>query len=104
MRLHRWGLFHCVRQPIVSCASRHNSDAAGAAPPRGVTLLSFEDDRDRRRKADSNVDGDTSARPGKKRKRRSEPGEIGNALRSIYDKTVGEPIPSEMLDLLGKLG
>jgi hypothetical protein len=69
-----------------------------------VTLLSFEDDRDRRRKADHSVDGDASARPAKKRRKRSEPGEIGHALRSIYDNTVGEPIPREMLDLLGKLG
>jgi hypothetical protein len=66
--------------------------------------LSFEDDRDRRRKADHPVDGDVSARPARKRRRRSEPGEVGQALRSIYNSTVGEPIPPEMLDLLGKLG
>lgn len=71
--------------------------------PRGVMPLSFEDDRDRRRRADSSFDGDAPARTGKKRKRRSEPGEVGQALRSIYDRTVGEPIPTEMLDLLGKL-
>lgn len=29
---------------------------------------------------------------------------VGHALRSIYQKTVDEAIPSEMLDLLGKLG
>ena len=66
--------------------------------------MSFEDDRERRRKADQPVNGDASARPGKRRRKRSEPGEIGQALRSIYDSTVGEPIPREMLDLLGKLG
>lgn len=32
----------------------------------------------------------------------SEP-EIGRALRSVYDETVSEAIPSEMLDLLGRL-
>ena len=31
-------------------------------------------------------------------------GDVGNALRSIYQQTVDEAIPSEMLDLLGKLG
>ena len=31
-------------------------------------------------------------------------GDVGNALRSIYQKTVDEAVPSEMLDLLGKLG
>ena len=40
----------------------------------------------------------------KKRRRRSESSEVGHALRSIYDSTVGEPVPTEMLDLLGKLG
>lgn len=30
--------------------------------------------------------------------------QIGRALRSVYDQTVGEAIPPEMLALLGKLG
>jgi len=30
-------------------------------------------------------------------------GHIGNTLRSVYQETVGEDIPPEMLDLLGKL-
>lgn len=30
--------------------------------------------------------------------------QIGRALRSVYDQTVGEAIPPEMLELLGKLG
>lgn len=29
---------------------------------------------------------------------------MGAALRSVYEKTVNEAIPDEMLDLLGKLG
>lgn len=29
---------------------------------------------------------------------------VGHALRSIYQKTVDEAVPTEMLDLLGKLG
>jgi hypothetical protein len=29
--------------------------------------------------------------------------DVGNALRSIYQKTVDESVPREMLDLLGKL-
>jgi hypothetical protein len=66
--------------------------------------LSFEHDKERRRKADHVNEGEASVRPVKKRRRRPEPGELGHALRSIYDNTVGEPIPPEMLDLLGKLG
>lgn len=34
--------------------------------------------------------------------REAEP-QIGRALRSVYDQTVGEAIPREMLDLLGRL-
>jgi hypothetical protein len=30
--------------------------------------------------------------------------QIGHALRSVYDQTVDEAIPREMLDLLGRLG
>jgi hypothetical protein len=29
--------------------------------------------------------------------------DVGHALRSVYAKTVSEDIPSELLDLLGKL-
>ncbi|MBY8825958.1 NepR family anti-sigma factor [Sphingomonas colocasiae] len=29
---------------------------------------------------------------------------VGDALRSIYQKTIDESVPQEMLDLLGKLG
>ncbi|SMF61642.1 hypothetical protein SAMN06295910_0634 [Allosphingosinicella indica] len=30
--------------------------------------------------------------------------DVGNALRTVYQRTVNEDIPPEMLDLLGKLG
>lgn len=29
---------------------------------------------------------------------------VGAALRSVYQETINEDIPAEMLDLLGKLG
>lgn len=37
--------------------------------------------------------------------KRREPGErdMGDALRSVYDKTVQEAVPDEFLDLLSKL-
>jgi hypothetical protein len=31
-------------------------------------------------------------------------GSVGRALRTVYQQTVDEDIPAEMLDLLGKLG
>ena len=30
--------------------------------------------------------------------------EVGRALRSVYDDTLNEKIPPDLLDLLGKLG
>lgn len=30
--------------------------------------------------------------------------EMGRALRSVYDEAVQEPVPDDLLDLLGKLG
>jgi Anti-sigma factor NepR len=58
----------------------------------GVTSLSFPDDKggQRRRKL----------RP----RRRTPATEVGEALRSVYDRALAEDIPPEMLDLLGKLG
>lgn len=31
------------------------------------------------------------------------PSEVGKALRSVYDATLGERVPDDFLDLLGKL-
>lgn len=44
-----------------------------------------------------------------KRSRKSEgparkAGDVGRALRSVYDKTLREEVPKDFLDLLGKLG
>ncbi|WP_192807714.1 NepR family anti-sigma factor [Sphingomonas sp. KC8] len=35
--------------------------------------------------------------------RRRNASHIGQALRSAWDETLGEQVPSDMLDLLGKL-
>jgi hypothetical protein len=67
--------------------------------------LSLQDDTEgqRRRKADSETDAaPTPHHP--PRKKRQPPGEVGNSLRSAYQRMVQEDIPPEMLDLLGKLG
>jgi hypothetical protein len=42
--------------------------------------------------------------PDRRGRKRTATGEIGLALRSVYDGALGEDIPPEMLDLLGKLG
>lgn len=69
-----------------------------------VLTSASEKDGERRRKAASQ-----SAAPGqqdkmKARKKRPDGNELGTALRSAYQRTVEEAIPSDLLDLLGKLG
>jgi hypothetical protein len=65
--------------------------------------LSFTDDREGRRRRKPDPDSSQGA-PSRSRKRRPAPGEVGQALRSAYQRMVDEDIPPEMLDLLGKLG
>ena len=42
--------------------------------------------------------------PESRGRKRTPSGEIGSALRHVYDGALNEDIPPEMLDLLGKLG
>jgi hypothetical protein len=69
--------------------------------------LTFESEKDgeRRRKSDPAPRADTppTSPPSSKRKRTGTP-EVGQALRSVYQQTIDEQIPPEMLELLGKLG
>ena len=65
--------------------------------------MSFTDEREGRRRRKPDPDNNRPA-PSRSRKRRAAPGEVGNALRSAYQRMVDEDIPPEMLDLLGKLG
>jgi len=43
----------------------------------------------------------SSASDSKSRKQRS--GDLGRALRTIYDDTLREPVPDDFADLIGKL-
>lgn len=61
-----------------------------------------EPDREKRRKPDDEPVGD--GEPHRPRKRKGQTGEVGDALRSVYQRAIDEDIPPEMLDLLGKLG
>jgi hypothetical protein len=38
-----------------------------------------------------------------KKGRKQRPADVGRALRTVYDDTLRESVPSEFLDLLGKL-
>lgn len=81
----------------------------GADEPLGVITLNFENENnaEERRKTDhpKAEQPSTNEKRGRrqKEKKRGDP-ELGQALRSVYQRTIDEDIPSEMLDLLGKLG
>jgi hypothetical protein len=67
--------------------------------------LSFEKDMDGARKRKPAADDDMqNSSPSRRAKKRPASGEVGSALRSVYDRALAEDIPPEMLDLLGKLG
>lgn len=64
--------------------------------------FSDEPDRDRRRKSEEeDSQGSTELR--QPRKRKGQTAEVGDALRTVYQRAIDEDIPPEMLDLLGKL-
>jgi len=53
-----------------------------------------------------NLSDSDDTKPGPEPKgprRKSAGGDVGNALRKVYDRALNEDIPSSMLDLLGKL-
>lgn len=62
------------------------SEASNSDPP--------SDGRDKRRSKRSRKPDGAS---------RSKAGELGKALRSVYDSTLREDVPRDFIDLLGKL-
>ena len=75
------------------------SDFAGRGPAalRGTTLPSDRDSSTEPKRKAAGKAADKAKQGGGNK-------EMGTALRSVYEKTVNEPIPDEMMDLLGKLG
>lgn len=67
--------------------------------------MNFEHEKDGGRRRKSSHPADIEARGDARAKdKRPDKPELGLALRSVYQRTVEEEIPPEMLDLLGKLG
>lgn len=68
--------------------------------------MSFENDKDLQPKRRSEPVSENRGGAGnqKRKKKGGSPAEVGNALRSIYQRTINEDIPPDLLDLLGKLG
>jgi hypothetical protein len=44
-----------------------------------------------------------AARPGEKKPGKQRANDVGRALRSVYDETLREDVPTDFKDLLGKL-
>jgi hypothetical protein len=61
-------------------------------------------DADTRRKSDQPSTAKAHVRSQSNRKKGAAAPDVGQALRSAYDRTVQEQIPPDLLDLLGKLG
>jgi hypothetical protein len=57
--------------------------------------LALSDDKKSKRKTQAPSQKDSGHGSGDR--------DVGHALRTVYSKTVSEDIPSELLDLLGKL-
>ena len=78
-------------------------ESGRGADREGKKNLTFESDKDRRRKTDQSPQAQQDETP-RSRKRRAPTPEVGQALRAAYQQAVNEAVPPEMLDLLGKLG
>jgi hypothetical protein len=76
--------------------ARGEEQAATRGRGRGILALSDETKSTQEQAGPQTA---TDSRDGKKADR-----DVGHALRSVYSATVNEDIPSELLDLLGKLG
>ena len=69
----------------------------------GVERLSGSDKAGNRKAGSGRAPAKEVMQKGKG-KRGKAAGSIGRALRLVYDDTLGEDVPADFLDLLGKLG
>ena len=53
--------------------------------------------------SDDSRDQDKATKGAKKRKPSGRPADVGRALRSVYDDTLHEQIPTDLSDLLSRL-
>jgi len=78
----------------------------------GYSDLTFELEKDADRRRKSTYPGNSgtpagsggSSRADMEKNQQADRPELGLALKTVYQRTVEEDIPPEMLDLLGKLG
>ena len=67
-------------------------------------VLTSASEKDGASRRSASGPGRTDSQDKQKKKKRGESPELGSALRSAYQRTIEEEIPSDLLDLLGKLG
>lgn len=72
--------------------------APSVGPTRGTSRLSGSDEADTRKGGKPHDIG-----KGKSAASKGRPGDVGRALRSVYDDTLREEIPIDLQDLLGRL-
>lgn len=86
--------------PLLGADSKSSSHLSAQA--RGIEQLSEGSTNNHPARSGR---GKTRAKAGPKAggSTRSKAGDVGKALRSVYDNTLREDVPSDFLDLLGKL-
>jgi hypothetical protein len=57
----------------------------------------------KRSESEEAADSKRAKKPSDKNARRQRSGDLGRALRSIYDDTLREAVPDDFLNLIGKL-
>ena len=72
---------------------------ARLGPREGDERLSAK----KRSESEGATNSDRSKKPFDKSTRRQRSGDLGRALRSIYDDTLRESVPDDFLKLIGKL-
>lgn len=70
----------------------------------GVKRLTAQDDDKGTPGKAAKGDGRKEAATRRGGRDRPRAGDVGETLRNVYQRTIDEDIPPEMLDLLGKLG
>lgn len=88
------------------CEEKYHVEAR-FVPREGDERLSEGRKSDSRRVAGNRESSETkrnAGRPGKaERARKHAAGDLGRALRSVYDRALREEVPPDFLDLLGRL-
>ena len=85
-----------------------NNGVRNATPPEGGERLSGSNQADPRKgeraESEGPRDEGRAKRGAGKNRAVGRPADVGRALRSVYDDTLREDIPSDLRDLLGRLG